>query len=144
MVITRGTQLQTAASLYIRASGVLDPVRLQVWEGMGLTFPQLRILFNIRNEPGVDVRTLSAMLGISPSAVSQQVDKLVGRELIRRSDNPEDRRRVCLELSEEGTRATVEISRTAHERVETLLTRLTDDELTVLQRLLSILLDGRQ
>src|SRR5688572_4812493 len=93
-------ELERVARLYIRAASALDAVRLHAWESMGLTFPQLRILFRVRDEPGMDVRRLAKQMGISSSAVSQQVERLVSRDLLHRRDNPEDRRRVHLELTE--------------------------------------------
>jgi DNA-binding MarR family transcriptional regulator len=127
--------LHDTATLYTRAARVLDPVRLQVWESMGVTFPQLRILFRVRVRPGIDVRGLANGLGISPSAASQQVDKLVARDFLHRREDPDDRRHVRLELTELGRQATGEISRASRSRVESVLTSLTDDELADLQRL---------
>lgn len=141
MFQTREDILFETARLYMRAAGVLDPVRLQVWESMKVSFPQLRILFRVRAHPGIDVRGLAAELGISPSAVSQQVDKLVARGLIQRTDKPEDRRYVVLELTDEGQQAAGEISRASHARVESLLSGLTDEELTDLGRLLDRVLE---
>lgn len=135
-------ELERVARLYIRAASALDSVRLHAWESMGLTFPQLRILFRVRDEPGVDVRRLAKRMGISPSAVSQQVDRLVGRGLLHRNDNPEDRRRVVLELTEHGVETTAEVSRAQRARIEGLLGRLSEDELGQLERLLEHLSEG--
>src|SRR5688572_17069044 len=98
--------LEEVTTLYLRVSRVLDDVRLQAWEERGLSFPQLRILFHVRNQPGIGVREVAEVLHVSRSAVSQQVDKLVTRGLVHRSDNPVDRRHIHLSLTEEGERAT--------------------------------------
>ncbi|MCL4535857.1 MAG: MarR family transcriptional regulator [Bacteroidetes bacterium] len=134
---TSDTLLRDTTTLYIRAAGILDPIRLQVWESMGITFPQLRILFRVRSRPGIDVRGLASAFNISPSAVSQQVDKLVGRGLIRRSEDLEDRRHVCLELTDLGQQAVGEISRSTRSHIEAVLSRLSEEELADLHRLLS-------
>ncbi len=133
---TRETLLHDTATLYSRASRVLDPVRLQAWEGMGVTFPQLRILFRVRAQPGIDVRGLAGGLGISPSAASQQVDKLVARGMLHRTENPDDRRHVRIELTELGEQAAGEISRASRAHVESVLATLADGELADLHRLL--------
>jgi len=135
------TFLEEVATRYIRASRVLDDVRLRAWEEWGLSFPQLRILFNVRNQPGIGVREIAVAFGISRSAVSQQVDKLVTRNLLRRNDDPDDRRHLRLELTEEGARATGELSRATREKVRALLGRLDKDQLQDLNRLLAILED---
>lgn len=134
---TRETLLHDVTTLFIRTAGILDPIRLQVWEGMGITFPQLRILFRVRSRPGIDVRGLASTFRISPSAVSQQVDKLVSRGLIRRSEDRDDRRHVCLALTELGQQAVGEISRSTRSRIEAVLSQLPEDDLAVLHRLLS-------
>jgi DNA-binding MarR family transcriptional regulator len=140
----RDTLLHEVALLYTRAARVLDPVRLHVWEERGVTFPQLRILFRIRGRPGVDVRTLAAGLGISASAASQQVDKLVARGLVRRTEDPVDRRHVRLELTESGAEAAGEISRASRSHAEAVLSVLTEVELADLHRLLDRVLSAAE
>lgn len=130
------SDLEHIARLYIRAATALDPVRFQAWESLGLTLAQLRILFRVRRRPGENVRKLAEELGISASAVSQQVDRLVGRGLLDRSDHPGDRRQVVLAVSVRGSEITDEISRAYRERIEALLADLSQDELKDLQRLL--------
>lgn len=124
------------ARLYMQAATLVDPVRFQARERLGVTFAQLRILFYICRRPGVDVRGLAEELGISASAVSQQVDRLVGRGLLHRTDNPEDRRRVVLALTERGQEITEEVSRASRDRIALLLSRLSQDEMAGLQRVL--------
>ena len=94
-----------AATAYARVSRLLDPLRLHVWEEMGITFPQLRILFLVRRDPGTDLRTLAQRLDVGTSAASQQVDRLVDRGLLLRSEDPDDRRRIQLALTEKGQEA---------------------------------------
>src|SRR3990170_2670354 len=65
---SRQELLDSTTRLYIRAAQILDPLRLQVWEEKGITFPQLRILFRVRAQPGIDLQTLAAGLGMSASA----------------------------------------------------------------------------
>lgn len=137
---TRDELLQAAAHLVMRTAAVLDPVRLQAWEEMGLTLAQLRILFRVRAQPGADVRRIAADIGITPSAVSQQVDKLVTRGLLSRQDKPEDRRYVQLQLTEAGHEATGQIRTVSRERVHAMLAHLSDDELRDLRRSLSTFL----
>ena len=138
----RADLLREVATVYSRAARVLDPVRLHAWEELGLTLPQLRILFLVRGHPAIDVRGLAQALGISPSAVSQQVDKLVARGFLDRSEAPTDRRHVRLALTDLGEQATGEISRASRAHVETVLSSLGDDELHDLQRLLGRLVEA--
>lgn len=136
MTAEQTSLLHETALVYARAARVLDPVRLQVWEAMGLTFPQLRIIMRVRANPGIDVRRLASGLGISPSAVSQQVDRLVAKEFLARNDDPLDRRHVRLELTDLGKQAAGEISRATFAQVEQVLSGLSEPELVELKRLL--------
>lgn len=136
MMGTREQLLADTAFLYGRSSRVLDQLRLQVWDSLGIALPQLRILFRVRARPGIDLRTLADELNISPSAASQQVDKLVERGLLSRTPAASDRRRLRLELTELGTNATRAISRSAHAYLQAVLDALSDDELDAMHRLL--------
>jgi len=137
MIPGTAMEVRYLARLYMQAATLLDPVRFQAWERLGVTFAQLRILFYICRKPGVDIRGLAEELGISASAVSQQVDRLVVRELLHRTDNPEDRRRVALALTERGQELTEEVSRASQDRIALLLlSRLSQDEIADMQRVL--------
>ncbi len=126
---------------FARAARLLDPMRLQVWEEMGINFPQLRILFRVRSHSGIDLRSLADLMGISASAASQQVDKLVERDLLVRKDDPEDRRRLSLELTERGQQATGAISRASRSYLESALSSLSEEDLDGLNRILGHLLE---
>lgn len=133
---SRSEQLLEAAHLIGRATRLLDPIRLQVWDHLGIAQPQLRILFRVRATPGIDLRGLAAELNISPSAASQQVDKLVERRLLERKPDPRDRRRLQLTLTELGTAATRAISGAAIDYVVSLLSDLDDRDLKTLRHVL--------
>lgn len=134
------TLMSETVTLYGRAARLLDPMRLQVWEEMDINFPQLRILFRVRANPGIDLRSLAEKMGISASAASQQVDKLVERDLLIRTNDPDDRRRLSLELAERGKQATGEISRASRSYLESALSVLSPEELADLHRLLGRIL----
>src|SRR5689334_16503672 len=95
----RDELMADATLAFARASRLLDPLRLHVWEEMGITFPQLRILFLVRRDPGSDLRSLAERLDVGTSAASQQVDRLVDKGLLSRLEDPEDRRRLRISLT---------------------------------------------
>jgi len=53
---------------------------------------QFKALLIVADRGGVTSRELSKSLGIGPSAVTSLVDRLVERKLVRREDDPADRR----------------------------------------------------
>lgn len=135
----QAARLRETAILFGRASRLVDPMRLRMWEEQGITFPQLRILFRVRMHPEIDLRTLADGLAISPSAASQQVDKLVDRGLLWRTEDPSDRRRLRLQLTPQAEESVGEYSRTVNEYISVVLSRLSQKDLKELHRLLAVI-----
>jgi DNA-binding MarR family transcriptional regulator len=133
--------IRETAVLCGRVARLLDPVRLRVWEERGITFPQLRILFRVRLNPDIDLRSLADGLEISPSAASQQVDKLVERGLISRTEDPQDRRRLRLSLTAQGEDAAGEYSRAAIDYSTRVVSTLDVADLKELRRVLTTLIE---
>ncbi len=127
---TTRDELMAGATLgFARAARLLDPLRLHVWEEMGVTFPQLRILFLVRRDPGSDLRSLAERLDVGTSAASQQVDRLVDKGLLSRLEDPEDRRRLQISLTDKGTEAAESISTASRDYVHAVFEQFTDDQL---------------
>jgi DNA-binding MarR family transcriptional regulator len=66
-----------------------------------LSPPQARLLFAIakRNEEGISVKELANKTNVTPGAITQIIDTLVNRDLVRRDEDPNDRRIVRLTLN---------------------------------------------
>jgi DNA-binding MarR family transcriptional regulator len=71
---------------------------------LGVTGGQAALLHLISRSPGVGVRSLAAIEGISAAGMSGHVDRLEAAGLLRRVPSLQDRRRVGLELTPEGVR----------------------------------------
>jgi DNA-binding MarR family transcriptional regulator len=72
-------------------------------EQLGITARQATLLWLIRRSPGLSLAELAAEEGISPPALSGHVDRLEGAGLVERVRSEEDRRRVGLRLTDEGS-----------------------------------------
>src|SRR3954447_14231384 len=70
----------------------------------GVTVPQLRVLVMLSQDERVNVNAVAAELGVNASNASRTCDRLVERGLLRRKDDPADRRRVLLSLTKTGHR----------------------------------------
>lgn len=70
-----------------------------------LTPPQLWALQNIENAKSLKVSPLAACLGLSMGATSTLVDRLVSRDLVTRTPDPDDRRAVFVAITEKGAQA---------------------------------------
>ena len=140
MMVEAGERLEHAVSVFSQAARLLDGPRLHAWDERGLTLPQLRILFRVRQEPGIGVKELAQAFEVSTSNVTQQVDKLVTRGLLARAERPEDRRQVSLTVTEEGGQVAGEISLATRGYLREQLAQMDPDDLDMLTDLLSRLL----
>ena len=62
------------------------------WLLLDLTMVQLKTLLLVVRSGGLRSRALADGLGVAPSAVTPLVDRLVNQKLLRREDDPGDRR----------------------------------------------------
>ncbi len=106
-------QMERAVTAFARAALLLDGPRLHAWDERGLSMPQLRILFRVRQSPGIGVKDLATALGVSASNITQQVEKLVTRGLMSRVEREANRRYVSLSLTADGEQMAGEFSVTA-------------------------------
>jgi DNA-binding MarR family transcriptional regulator len=73
-------------------------------EQTGITARQATLLWLVKRSPGLSLAELAAEEGISPPAMSGHVNRLERAGLVERVRETGDRRRVGLELTEEGAR----------------------------------------
>ena len=85
-----------------QAITMFDPFRFRAWAELGLTTAQLRVMFLLRENPGVTAGELAARLSVTPPTISGIVDRLVRLGLVRREDDPADRRLVRNYLTDKG------------------------------------------
>ena len=113
-------QLEQVLINYGRAAGMLDPNRLEVWEELGLTMSQLRVLHLLNTTRFALAGTVAESLKVRPSTATGIVDRLVRQGLVDRQRDPEDRRCVRIYLTENGRGVIGEI----RQRNDALLSRL--------------------
>jgi DNA-binding MarR family transcriptional regulator len=73
-------------------------------EQLGITARQVTLLWLVTRSPGLSLAELAAEEGISPPALSGNVDRLERAGLLQRVRSQDDRRRVGLELTEDGAK----------------------------------------
>ena len=71
---------------------------------LGITGGQAALLWSIRSHPGLGVRELAELEGVSAPALSAYVDRLQAAGLVGRRRATTDRRRVELEVTDAGER----------------------------------------
>ncbi|MGH3078284.1 MAG: MarR family winged helix-turn-helix transcriptional regulator [Gaiellaceae bacterium] len=92
-------------------------------EQLGVTGHQATLLWLVKRSPGLSLAELAAEEGISAPAMSGHVDRLERAGLLERVRSTEDRRRVGLELTEDGAKL---LRRVRARRTTWLSTRLRD------------------
>ena len=76
----------------------------QETESLGVTSRQVTLMWLIRRSPGLSLRELAAEERISAPALSGHVDRLERAGLLERVRSADDRRRVGLTLTPEGSK----------------------------------------
>lgn len=71
---------------------------------LGITGGQAALLWAIRTNPGIGVRGLAGLEGVSAPAMSAYVDRLEAAGFVARRRSELDRRRVDLQVTESGLR----------------------------------------
>jgi DNA-binding MarR family transcriptional regulator len=127
-----------------KVAGELRPLLLRINRRLrrealpqGTTVGQIALLVIIRERPGIGVRELAALERMSAPAMSGYVDRLEAAGLIVRSPVAGDRRRVGLDLTEEGRRLVRSARAMRTEWLATRLRRLTDEQLAALESALA-------
>jgi DNA-binding MarR family transcriptional regulator len=83
---------------------VIERAVLQEVAGAKLSMPQLKLLYLVAHVDSVTIGDAAAFLGVSSSAASKTVEKLVRRRLLRRTDIQGDRRSSHLSPTESSRR----------------------------------------
>lgn len=96
----------------------------------GMTVAQAATLEALA-DGGVRLGELCRRLGIAPSTLSRNVDRLVERGLVEREPDPDDRRALRAELTDEGREAAAAVRRFEADFAREILGRLTDPQRTI-------------
>ncbi|MFE7775274.1 MarR family winged helix-turn-helix transcriptional regulator [Streptomyces sp. NPDC057445] len=70
---------------------------------------QLRVLYSLEREEGINLRTLGDVLGSTPSSVSRLCDRLEALGFVERTPSPVSRRELTLRLTGQGRAYLVEL-----------------------------------
>lgn len=104
--------------------------------GADLSVPQFRALVFIGRHPGTSLSALAEYIGLTLPSISKMVDRLTARDLVARRDAPDDRRRVCLELTPLGLATWQSSTRATRTHLAEQLAALSPEERTIIMRAL--------
>jgi len=103
---------------------------------MGVTGPQRLVLRVVGLFPGVSAGDLAAVLHVHPSTLTGVLQRLAAQRLLRRGDDPRDRRRAVLRLTARGARVNATTHGTIEAAVGTALSGVTARDRAATRRVL--------
>jgi DNA-binding MarR family transcriptional regulator len=112
----------------------LQHLNVPTWLELDLTMAQFKALVTVRHNPGISLCEVGRRLSIGESAASLLVDQLVRRGHVERTTDPDDRRRVRLNVSGHGQQKLDELRQGSRTTISAWLTDLADDDLEALAR----------
>jgi DNA-binding MarR family transcriptional regulator len=111
-------------------------------EKEGLSVMQLYTLCLLDADASIPMNSLSSTLHCDASNVTGIVDKLLQQELIRRDENPKDRREKMITLTKKGTKLCEKLSKIFNGFEPDTLQNLKIKEQEHLQKILTKIING--
>lgn len=102
---------------------------------LGVGAAQLFVMRQIADAPGLSLAQLAERTHTALSSVSEVVSRLVNDAFVAKTNAPEDRRRIVLELTDKGAAVTRKAGRPVQERLITGLAHLSASERRTLAEL---------
>ena len=99
-----------------------------------LTLSQLKILMLLARHGSVSGGELAGLLGVGLATLSGMIDRLVVQDLVHRAEDLHDRRVRRIGLTRTGSELIASIFNSGEEKMRTLLSRLTAEELDLVAR----------
>ena len=114
--VLTASRLLVAVSL--RSMGPVDDL---------LTLPQFRLMVVLHSRGQLNHRMLAEHLGVTPSTATRMVDRLVAVGMVVRSENPQSRREVLLDLTDEGRQVVRQVTNRRRREIAKIVARMPDD-----------------
>jgi DNA-binding MarR family transcriptional regulator len=134
-----------ASTGYLLARLGMESRRLwgQMLAEFGLTPHDFGVLMMLRRVNSISQQQLGRLIGVDPRNVVALVDALEARQLVRRRQDPSDRRRHAVALTPSGRLILDKLDRAGEKVEQDLLGDLSDDERARLHHLLAKLFESR-
>ncbi|MBW4613601.1 MAG: MarR family transcriptional regulator [Desmonostoc vinosum HA7617-LM4] len=104
-----------------------------------LSIPQLRSLAFLNHHPGASLSDLADHLGVTCATASATTERLVQRNLVQRCDHPQERRRIILNLTEEGKHQLKQSQDQTRAHIAKLLDGLTEEQISNIEEGLALI-----
>lgn len=126
----------------IRRDSFKQTPALHLKKMLGLTLRQGSAIAQIRIltkecPQGIALKTLATHLNMTVPATSLLVETMVNKGFFERTPNPEDRRAICIRLSEKGEELCHDVNARMEAELDRLAKDLTQEELSALDSIAS-------
>lgn len=98
---------------------------------LNISYPQMIILSFVKENDGISLKELAGTIGITSSAATQQVNKLVNKGYLVREESNTDRRFIKIRLSGEMNKQVDVFEARFLEQIFTFFNEITDEELAL-------------
>lgn len=109
------------------------------WAEVDLTMPQLKVLFVVAVSERMTMSHLARTVGMTLSTATGVADRLIVEGLIRRENDPGDRRLVLLHATEAGVELVDRLTQVGRVQFELIARRLSIDDLRLVARALEVI-----
>lgn len=113
-----------------------------VRKGGSISLPQLRVLGFVSRNPGAGVSDVAAHLDVTNPTASVLVDRLVKKSLLVRQEDPSERRRTLLTITDEGAHVLEDARSKAQFMVAQVLKTQSPEQLSKINEALAILAEA--
>jgi DNA-binding MarR family transcriptional regulator len=108
----------------------------------GIPVEQLRILEVVHSVDGCSMGELASLALVEPTTLTKIIDRMVADNLVMRTPDPEDRRRVVIRIAPQGKMLFKRLDRITTSQEDRLQKQFPVEKMAELRRLLSELIDG--
>jgi DNA-binding MarR family transcriptional regulator len=141
MITQTLTPARSAASLMTVIPAVTRFLRAELRQHgqPNFSLSQLRVLYFLNRKPQSSLSEVAEYLDVTRPTMSAMIERLVQRGLVQRMDDPQERRRVILTLTDNGTTELEQVYGATLDSVANHLEGLSEDQLHQLMTGLSVL-----
>ncbi|MED1866020.1 MarR family transcriptional regulator [Fictibacillus nanhaiensis] len=116
---------------------LVESIKGAITEGEKLGIKQIDTLLVLLKHQNMSITEIAHKMNVSPPSVSALTDKLIKKELIKRTYNHLDRRVVTVSLTESGRLLARELQQKQHTIISTIEDPLTKEEIHTFNNLLN-------
>ena len=130
-------QDESLGFLIHEAANAISQAYSRAMAPLGLTRPQVRVLIWVDYSPGITQSELCELIGTSPMALTGLLDRMEAKNLVKREENPADRRAKRIFLTDGALALKPEMEEVAAQFRQIARAGLDPEDIVTAQRVLN-------